>query len=160
MGERLAPGRHKLRYVACHAEGFFSGCKLVLLKTSQRGVSEGEAMQANDTPSCVLVYGREPLLLEVRAKVIHTAGFRTCAALSPEELSGQLDLGLCKALVLCHTLSEMDALAAATEAKQKIPDIKVIAMGSYSPVYDNSLGSFVKPEELLECLTRAVHPRR
>ena len=110
----------------------------------------------SDDASCVLVYGQDPLLLETRAKVIQTRGFRTCAASSDSELSERLNKACCKAIVLCHTLSEREAGRASLLAKQKIPGIRVVAMAQSSPAYEESLSNFARPEDLLALLERTL----
>jgi hypothetical protein len=109
-------------------------------------------MPISENAPCVLVYGQDPVLLETRAKVVQTRGFCTCEASSDSELLERLNKARCKAIVLCHTLSEREAERASLLAKQKIPGIRVIAMARSSPAYDESLGSFVRPEDLLALL--------
>ena len=118
---------------------------------------EGDVtMQIDDNAPCVLVYGEDALLIETRAKVIQTRGFRTCEAKSDSELSQRLNQGRCKAIVLCHTLSELEAERASLLARQKIPGIRVIAMARSSSAYDESLGNFVRPEALLAVVERTI----
>jgi hypothetical protein len=114
-------------------------------------------MQMNENAPCVLLYGHDPMLVGTRAKVIQTGGFRVCEAKSESELAERLKPARCKVLVLCHSLSEQHAEQAALLAKQNIPEIKIIAMEQYSSGYDEMLGSFVRPEEMLAVLTRVLH---
>ncbi len=114
-------------------------------------------MHTDDNTACVLVYGRDPVLLETRAKVIQTRGFRTCEATSDAELMERLKLARCNVLVLCHTLPEDEAVRAFRLAKQEIPRIKIIAMAHYSAAFDVILGGFTKPNELLAALSRVIH---
>ncbi len=70
------------------------------------------------------------------------------------ELLEQLRTAHCAALVLCHTLSDEEAEEAARLAKEEMPDIKIIALSKSSPAFDESFGSFVRPETLLSVLKR------
>jgi hypothetical protein len=120
-------------------------------------------MPLNNDAACVLVYGLDPMLVETRAKVIHTGGFCTCEAVSASQLSERLNRARCSALILCHSLSEEESGRASQLAKRKIPGIKVIAMSaqrsqSAPAFYDESLVGFVGPEELLSAVKRAIHP--
>jgi hypothetical protein len=115
-------------------------------------------MHMNDQAACVLVYGQDPVLLETRSKVIRTAGFRTCEAHSSSELAERLKPACCKAMVLCHSLTEQEAGRAALLAKEEIPGIKIIALDQSSAVHDGGLNGFVRPEYLIAVLKRAVLP--
>jgi hypothetical protein len=113
-------------------------------------------MPMSDNAACVLVYGRDSTLLATRAQVIRAGGFCTCEAKTDSEFLERLKPRRCAALVLCHTLSEGQAGWASQLAKQKIPTIKIIAMAQSSPAVDASLGSFVRPKELLAVLERTI----
>ena len=114
-------------------------------------------MNVNDNAACVLVYGSDPVLLETRAKVIQTRGFSTCEAASEAELIERMKAARCKVVVLCHTLSESEAARAAQLARQEIPHIKIIAMAHHSEAFDESLGGFTNPHDLLAALSRVYH---
>lgn len=58
--------------------------------------------------STILVYGRDPLLLETRSWVLEEAGFAVVTSSSLVEAEQQLASPEVKLLVLCHTLSAQE----------------------------------------------------
>ena len=69
------------------------------------------------TPSTILVYGRDPLLLETRSWVLEEAGFHVVTSLDLTDAEHKLAGSSVSLMLLCHTLSSRqrnDALNAAT----------------------------------------------
>ena len=68
------------------------------------------------TPSTILVYGRDPLLLETRSWVLEEAGYRVDTASDLKDAEQKLSASSVSLMLLCHTLTSKersDVLAAA-----------------------------------------------
>jgi hypothetical protein len=102
---------------------------------------------AMDVGVRVLIYGREPSLLETRRQVLQRVGFRVAAIAGLEELSNRVADEF-EVLVLCHTLSSKDQQEAIDCGEKINRELRTIVMGIYPPDFKLGVRSrFITPFE-------------
>jgi DNA-binding response OmpR family regulator len=77
-------------------------------------------------PACILVYGRDPSLLETRCMVLETTGSVVRATAEPEEAERIIRDERPALLVLCYTLSPEDRSSILSSAQLLRPDMKTL----------------------------------
>ncbi|MDQ1450917.1 MAG: hypothetical protein QOK38_783 [Acidobacteriaceae bacterium] len=81
-----------------------------------------------DTSPTILFYGHDELLLMTRRRILEGAGFRagvTSQMMEIPRLVRELPADL---VVLCHSLSRTECVAAALVAKNHRPDVRMLLM--------------------------------
>jgi DNA-binding NtrC family response regulator len=106
--------------------------------------------------ACVLIYGRDPVLLETRTQILRQGGFRIVAISALQEF---LDLQShdFRVFVLCHTLSAKDQQEAIEAGRKANRSLRTIVMAVHEPKF--KLGhrtSVINPFEGPEALTASV----
>ena len=84
-------------------------------------------------PTRILVYGRDPSLLETRQLVLQTIGGTVEATTELEQAKRMLGDGSLDLLVLCYTLSLEDRNAILNSVEQLSPDLKVLILSADGP---------------------------
>ena len=82
------------------------------------------------TPSSILVYGRDPSLLDTRRWVLERAGYRVLTAQTLEEARHLAATDPISVLLLCHSLSAQDyenALAVADSIRPEMRRLLITA---------------------------------
>jgi CheY-like chemotaxis protein len=82
------------------------------------------------TPPTILVYGKDENLLNTRSLLLQSTGRRVKQATTYEGLRMILQAVPVNVIVLCHTLSEADCLAALDTAAKLRPGIKSLVLTS------------------------------
>jgi hypothetical protein len=76
----------------------------------------------------VLIYGRDEFLLVSRAMLLESAGYCAHRALNSDTFRGILRNKPVSILILCHTLTEVDCLAALDVGAKIRPGIKSLVL--------------------------------
>jgi DNA-binding NtrC family response regulator len=95
--------------------------------------------------AAVLIYGRDPSLLETRRQVLLRGGFRVVAISQFIELT-HLQAIEFDVFVLCHTLSSKDQQEAIAVSHAANPVLQTVVMTAYAPEFHaGSMSRFVSP---------------
>ena len=93
----------------------------------------------------VLIYGKDPFLLETRRQILRHGGFRVVAISQMTELS-QLQTSEFQVFVLCHTLTPKDQQEAIALSHKENPLLQTIVMTAYAPEFDaGAMSRFISP---------------
>jgi DNA-binding NtrC family response regulator len=93
----------------------------------------------------VLIYGKEPSLLETRRQILRHGGFRVVAISQMTEL-GQLKVTEFQVFLLCHTLSPKDQQEAIAMSHRTNPVLQTIVMTAYAPEFQaGTMSRFISP---------------
>jgi DNA-binding NtrC family response regulator len=108
----------------------------------------------------VLIYGRDPSLLESRRKILRHGGYRVVAISQMTELT-QLQATEFQVFVLCHTLTPEDQQEALAVSHEANPELRAIIMTAYAPEFlpgpmASFLSPFDGPKELIHQVRKAV----
>jgi DNA-binding NtrC family response regulator len=108
----------------------------------------------------VLIYGRDPSLLESRRQILRHGGYRVVAISQMTEF-GQLQATEFQVLVLCHTPSPEDQQEAIAVSHKANPALRTLIMTAYTPEFlpgamTSFLSPFDGPKELIFQVRRAV----
>ncbi len=76
----------------------------------------------------ILIYGRDPRLLESRRWVLESCGYRVLTARHLTDLDLISHRPPVSLLVLCHTLSSKERAAAVAHATARWPEVKKLAL--------------------------------
>jgi DNA-binding NtrC family response regulator len=110
----------------------------------------------------ILVYGRDPNVLETRRMVLETTGARVLATTRWEEAQQVIENATVSLLVLCYTLSSEDRLLILQFAQRVSPEINALVLradGQSPPDFDkDTLDVFAGPRafkaKVMEMLQR------
>jgi hypothetical protein len=125
-----------------------------------------------DAVPCVVVFGKDPLLLQTRRLVLSRGGFNVAAIADLGEFT-KFDVDAIRVLVLCHTLTPKDQQTAIAVGQRANRGMKTIVMTAYLPEFnldgaDRFLSPFEGPETLIVSVREAmkeqdgsgsIHPR-
>jgi hypothetical protein len=82
----------------------------------------------------VLLYGRDPQLLETRGWILETIGYRSQTASRPEEFESSLgDTGVAL-IIICHSIPAAETEAVIAAAHRKRPDLKILVLVATSSI--------------------------
>jgi hypothetical protein len=106
------------------------------------------------SPSCILLYGRVPLLLDTRLMVLETGDLRVLTATDIDEVERIIttcDIGL---VIFCHTLSTQERKVALAAVHALRPRLQTLALTSISAMPRllseiDVLASVDRPRDLL-----------
>jgi len=79
-------------------------------------------------PACILVYGRDPSLLETRCMLLETTGSKVHATTEPEQAEQIIREERPDLLVLCYTLSPEDRTNILSAAQHLRPEMKTLIL--------------------------------
>jgi DNA-binding NtrC family response regulator len=104
----------------------------------------------------VLIYGRDPYLLETRRQVLRRGGFQVRTIAELAEFS-PLQAHEFKVFVLCHTLDPKQQQEAISVGRQANHTLRTIVMTAFAPEFTLQEGSyFLSPFEGPEALIALV----
>jgi hypothetical protein len=96
-----------------------------------------------DRSHFIVIYGRDPRLIETRISVLETAGFDVVGVTALPPLKKILTTKPTELLVLCHSLTTQERRAALEVERSLRPDMKVIVMS------EPTSNHFFLPEEVV-----------
>ena len=110
-------------------------------------------------PARVLIYGRDPVLLETRRLVLLHSGFDVKVALQLQETVDLLATRSFDLFILCHSLSSKDCEHALTLAHSLHPSLRNLILdaplaGCSGGAEDTKLSAFTDPETLLDTVNQ------
>ena len=110
--------------------------------------------------ACVLIYGKEPSLLETRRQILRQGGFEVVAVSQFSEFA-ELPAQAFRVLVLCHTLSPKEQQEAIAAIHRANPVLQTIIMTAYAPEFSAEatsrfLSAYDGPEALILRVRKAV----
>jgi len=112
-----------------------------------------------DHGTYVVCFGYESVLLESRRRVLATR-FHAIAVTTLEALQHNIAAGYVRLLVVCHTVPELDCLAAVAMANNGPTDIKTVLLIFHTvPVYApvQTIGAYEGPAALLNRLSELLN---
>ncbi len=115
------------------------------------------------SPARILVYGRDPVLLETRRLVLQHSGFHTASALNLQAATELMAARNFDLLVLCHSLSVTDCEAALNVTHSRHPEIKNLILSTTYPGFlgnadDQTLSAFADPSTLIRTARQMIAP--
>jgi DNA-binding NarL/FixJ family response regulator len=110
--------------------------------------------------ACVLIYGKEPSLLETRRQILRQGGFEVVAVSKSSEFA-ELPAQAFHVLVLCHTLNPKEQQEAIAAIQRANPVLQTIIMTAYAPEFkaeatSRFLSAYDGPEALILWVRKAV----
>jgi DNA-binding NtrC family response regulator len=110
--------------------------------------------------ACVLIYGKEPSLLETRRQILRQGGFGVVAVSQFSDFA-ELPAQSFQVLVLCHTLSPKEQQEAIAVIHRANPVLQTIIMTAYAPEFSAEattrfLSAYEGPEALILRVRKAV----
>ena len=104
--------------------------------------------------SAILLYGRNKSLLTTRTMLLEREGYRVYQASDYDPLRLILHNMPIRILILCHTLSEADCIAALDAAKESRRDIKSVVLTNRPRRYTDHnvsavISGFIDPNTIL-----------
>lgn len=96
-----------------------------------------------DRSHSIVIYGRDPRLIETRIKILERADFDVEGVMDLPHLKERLTTRETGLLVLCHSLTTQERRAALQVERSMRPDMKVIVMS------EPNSNHFFLPEEIV-----------
>ncbi len=84
------------------------------------------------SPSCILLYGRVPLLLDTRLMVLETGDLRVLTARDIDEVERIITTCDIDLVIFCHTLSTQERKVALAAVHALRPQLQTLALTSIS----------------------------
>ena len=84
------------------------------------------------SPSCILLYGRVPLLLDTRLMVLETGDLRVLTATDIDEVERIITTCDIDLVIFCHTLSTQERKVALAAVHALRPQLQTLALTSIS----------------------------
>ena len=109
----------------------------------------------------ILMYGRDPLLIETRRLVLERRGHRVVSTCNTADIAPSLETGSFDLFLLCHSLTTNECDRALEMARTQWPSVKrlVLTSGSLgcrdhepSNIFDTTFG----PEKLLSTVANLI----
>ena len=98
---------------------------------------------AMPTQPSILVYGRDPSLLDTRRWVLEKAGYRVLSAQTLAEAERIASTEPISLLVLCHSLTTQDCQDALAAANMLQPEMRRLLISANTPVCSHEHKDFV-----------------